>query len=485
MRKIVLLFILISNLSFCQSSYIFYDFNKNKYFLENEAGQLLTDGFKRIEYWKNDFYIAQNNNYKYGIINAKGEIVIACQYTWASGINFLKLGNDNALGVYDSLLNLIVPHNYYQIYFDHTNHIYATKKDSLDSYKLGVFNHKGEQIIPFEYDGNKNIDYSSNLNYFMKKDGKFGMIDTLNTIVVPFEYDYFFKVADATIRYENGVQVFKNKYYLVQKVIANKKLYGIIDDKGKTIIPIEYDEIFTSLFDDKFFMCRKLNNYGLVNFENKPILPFEYEAFYAIKDNYAVVRKNNKFQLVFIPTKAHTIFENMTLPEFFNGKTLVTINDAKNKLGFMDITGKVLIETKYDDMRERNDGSYTVYINKKAGIVSQQGVEVIAPDYDLLDKRFFLSEDLFCARKNNKWGIIDYNHNIIVPFEYDSIDPTKYAFIVKKDNLYAIMDRNYKLVTLFEYKSINSNLNDYRYSVLDLKNECYTINYEGVRTSVK
>jgi hypothetical protein len=486
MKKILLLFILISNLSFGQNSYIFYDYNTDKYFLENEVGQLFSDGFKRIQYWKNDFYIAQNDKYKYGIINNKGQTVIECQYSWASGIDYLTLGNENAIGVYDSHLNLIIPHKYHNIYHDNDKRIYAIEKDSLENYRLGVFNTLGEQIIPFEYQGTKDIDYSSNLNSFMRKNGKFGIIDTLNNILVPFEYDYMFKVTDDPTKLENGIQVDKNKYFVIQKVIQNNKLYGIIDNKGKIIIPIEYHEIYTILFNDKFFVCRKLNNYGLINVENKQILPFEYEAFYTIKDNYAVVRKSNKFQLVYIPTKAHTVFENMTLPEFFNGKTLVTINNAKNKLGFMDITGKVIVENKYDDIRERNDGSYIVYVNNRAGIVNQQGVEVIAPEYDLLDKRFFLSNDLLCARKNKKWGIINYNQNIIIPFDYDSIEPTKYVFIVKKDNLYAIMDKkNYKLLTSFKFKNVNSNLNDIRFSVLDTENESYNINYQGIRTTKK
>lgn len=94
--------------------------------------------------------------------------------------------------------------------------------------------------------------------------------------------------------------------------------------------------------------------------------------------------------------------------------------------------------SKTDIIRVENDKSYThlqtydtvcshakggyfqVAKNDLIGLVNTIGEEIISPQYDdiLLD----VDVSLIPAEKNGYWGIIDKQNNILVPFNYKSID---------------------------------------------------------------
>lgn len=98
--------------------------------------------------------------------------------------------------------------------------------------KHGVIDKKqGKEIIAPQYD---DIRATSALGIIALKDGKWGVIDTLNNVIVPFEYE------KTWIYDENGMMC-------VQK---NNK-HGFIDRKGKVVVPLIYSNIIPYFKDGK------------------------------------------------------------------------------------------------------------------------------------------------------------------------------------------------------------------------------------------
>lgn len=59
------------------------------------------------------------------------------------------------------------------------------------------------------------------------------------------------------------------------------------------------------------------------------------------------------------------------------------------------------------------------------------------------------------VKKDTKFGVINKQNNIIIPFDYDDVDVLlENLFKVKKDGYYALIDGNNQPLTNFEYEMI-------------------------------
>ena len=103
----------------------------------------------------------------------------------------------------------------------------------------------------------------------------------------------------------------------------------------------------------------------------------------------------------------------------------------------------------FDDVKLFQD-TYIVMRNDKYGILSRADGSFIVPmEYDTLIP---VSEKLIIAEKDGKFGVIDFNHSAILPFEYDSIRliETKRLFFFKEAKLLTKKGDIYKTYKLKE-----------------------------------
>ncbi len=140
----------------------------------------------------------------------------------------------------------------------------------------------------------------------VKKNNRYGYIDEKGKIVIPLIYD------DA-IEFEEG---------LGGVMLGNK--YGFVDRLGKVIIPIVYDK--TGFWFHEGFVSMQLNGkWGFVNKENKIIAPFIYDDSQGFREGLAPVQSNEKW-------------------------------------GFISNRGQIAIQLKYDDFSPFVDGIAAVSI---------------------------------------------------------------------------------------------------------------------------
>ncbi|MFA4985244.1 MAG: WG repeat-containing protein [Candidatus Brocadiia bacterium] len=101
--------------------------------------------------------------------------------------------------------------------------------------------------------------------------------------------------------------------------------------------------------------------------------------------------------------------------EFRDGMAAVKEN---GRWGFIDLTGKIVVETDFDRVESFKNGFAAVKINGKWGLVRKNGTYLAEPIYD--------EEPLFAGGKGvltlaGKDGVIDGTGKIVVPFTYDGI----------------------------------------------------------------
>lgn len=134
-------------------------------------------------------------------------------------------------------------------------------KVKLGSY-YGVIDSNDIIMIPFEYD---TLPININAIFYKVKKTKYGVIDSSNKIIIPFLYD--------NISYSNeGKGILANVF-----IFTSNDKEGIIDLKNKVLIQPNYDKI---VFTNDYLKVSQNNKYGVINQSEQLIIPFEYSGLY-------------------------------------------------------------------------------------------------------------------------------------------------------------------------------------------------------------
>ena len=107
------------------------------------------------------------------------------------------------------------------------------------------------------------------------------------------------------------------------------------------------------------------------------------------------------------------------------------------KWGFINKTGKKIIDCKYGWANKFTEGLAAVEKNGKWGFIDKSGKEIIACQYELyfyddIEQHNF-SDGLAVIEKNKKWGFIDKSGKEMIPCQYD------YVFRTFSDGLAVVM----------------------------------------------
>jgi len=233
----------------------------------------------------NDMVYGVTPNDKIYIMNLKGERLSNVEYDFPpifiNGYSLIFDVNREKLGCVDIQGNTVVPLEY-GFYRDLFNEFICLRKGFLiviKDGKYGVIDLKNQIIVPFEYE---KIDISK--NYYqkkdnvlrVKKDGKIGYITTKGEELVIPKYD------DGNF-YTNGLATVK---------IGDK--YTVLDIRGKELFaPVGgYDLMYA--VNSKFIIVMKEGKIGFVNIEGKEVSPCEFTLFKTNSIEYKFFKKKYK-----------------------------------------------------------------------------------------------------------------------------------------------------------------------------------------------
>ena len=135
------------------------------------------------------------------------------------------------------------------------------------------------------------------------------------------------------------------------------------------------------------------------------------------------------------------------------------------KVGVIDKTGKLLIEPKYLDVFIPNPSKdvFVCYENsEKFKFLNSKGEELYKDYEDVTalqtsDLNLDFEKTLLRFKKDEKYGLIDYNGNVIVSANYDEITSLKNRpgeILVKKKDKYGVLDSNGQIKIELQYDSI-------------------------------
>jgi hypothetical protein len=340
---------------------------------------------------------------------------------------FTQIKNNNFWGLIDSNGNFII-----DCIADEPiirDGLIPKKKDG----KIGLINKNQKLIIPYEYES---FNYLNPDFHYLEKDVTCYLVDSIGNIIQP-QYQ---------IRHFNDYS-FSEGYISVEFWIDNEKTKtdrGYIDIKGQSNLPFSY--VYNRPFNGGIASTaiREINGEYLWQFIDKSgnlihtcdeswIGPNSFDGELAItqiknKSGFALFDRN---------------FEIVVEPKFsgyyghFYGFYVVSI-DANQ--GILNANGEVVLPYQYSNIRIL-DSSYAIVekrefkkqyksLNKLwdfENIISKSGVYdlknkqfIIEPKYDFLE---YVNDKLLITKVNNKFGCINFREEVIFPFIFDSFQP--------------------------------------------------------------
>ena len=345
-------------------------------------------------------------------------------------------------GVINKSGNWIIKPKYKNLKSYKDNLFFAQDKD-----KYGIIDDSENIIIDFSYDYLDRTSYHESQNLLVcKSNGKYGIINVENNIVIPFKYDYI-----------------DTKNTTLFKAVKNAK-FGCTDINNKTVIHFEYDEI--TLYPDYIiagkYQCvikdEQLENkilYGITDYKNNVLVPFKYIELSPFDKNlssldkptFSAKRQDEKFIIIDIQNKqiTHQEFDDIISDseKFFGAK-------LKGKTCAIDRFGKIKIEcAKFDFILifycidsgliglVENENSEEAFIDEFGNIIIPYSAGYKTTGY------FYTRGNTILVNKNDKFGVIDINNNVLIPFLYDWIHYEQNDFnCAKINNKWGYIDNN-------------------------------------------
>jgi hypothetical protein len=368
--------------------------------------------------------------------------------------------NQNTNNIFKALFlaldnKLIMLNNYDEL---HHNYSWSPIEDASKRFiyvvkngKRGLLNEDYQEIVPPQFEI---FEFSRNTQglFRVSQAGKFGFWDKYFKEIIPLEYDYA-----ESFRSDSTALVLKNGAFYRIDTKNKKHSIGILTPewkKGNLSFVTDKNFIGVKTGDFHGIVDTATNSMILPIVYNKSITPVQINTF--LDENKALF-KEKKLELVDKPDM---------IDELLFHQNKIIVRNFNNQYGVIDSTFKILIDFEYDNLESIPCAlNYLLYTkNGKKGAMDYNGKDLFKEAYEEVryDIHYEQERDIIKVMKSSKWGVINFENEILLPFEYDSIKflghwnrPKVKLWVVEKKNIFGVVDENNKIFTPFKYKGIS------------------------------
>ena len=343
----------------------------------------------------------EDGEYKYGVVDEEGVVYIPVNYDEISlfqeGNNYrdnvYKCQRNGKLGLVNAQDITLLQCEYSSI--KHSGEYVYLIKNGKNGYAELKGTDEVKSLIPCIYD--KLESYSKNAPMRATYNGKEGMIDGNNKIIIPFEY--------------SNIGKFYNVGAYNMAWVEQDGKYGIYNIDGTVIQPWDIE---------KAYVMNENSGTTYLTFDDFPDPSTPY--IHIVVNGLTGVLSGKTYKTV-IPCKYGYISPVINERAFYK---------ANNKWGIMDIQNNSIQEAIYDKIKINNnmlseaftpDGTFHdnmyVFIGDKQGMIDKNGKAFIPVKYDSLG---VFSENMIVAKCGNLYGYINSNGEECIPLTYSHAD---------------------------------------------------------------
>ncbi|MFH0819589.1 MAG: WG repeat-containing protein [bacterium] len=191
---------------------------------------------------------------------------------------------------------------------------------------------------------------------------------------------------------------------------------GFIDKTGKFVIG---SQLFISIplsFSEGLAAVETKNGWGFIDRTGKFVIEPGFKGAENFRDSIARVYTQKRFALIDKTGQVISPLEVNDVDYFFEGLAAINIGgivrynlhsdsediDIGGKWGYIDRTGKIIIEPIFSSVKQFSDGLAAVKYKDKWGFINKEGKFVVEPQYDCVDS---FSEGMAAVGYNNKSNV--------------------------------------------------------------------------------
>lgn len=296
--------------------------------------------------------------------------------------------------------------------------------------KYGFIDIKGNSIIAIDLDWAWEFENDIAL---VKKNNLWGYINKKGIFIIPNQYYKLEKFTDGLA--------------IAQKTIEGK--YGVIDKDNKVIVPFTYDEIYP--FKNGIAKVGIEQKYGYINTKGQIVVPLIQNAAINYTENLAKIRKNGEYG--YIDTTGKMVIQ----PQFTDAEEFESVGLARvkkeGKWGIIDTKGNFIIQPKYEFIYPLKGKIGRIIHRKKYGFIDiTNRKEIIAPEYESAED---FSADLALVKKDKNIYFINTQNQIAFHLTFDHAEPFyEGVAVVRKGSQYGFVEEHGKLITELKYKLV-------------------------------
>lgn len=225
--------------------------------------------------------------------------------------------------------------------------------------------------------------------------------------------------------------------FIIKGIISKDK------DKGKIV-------------SEDYFVSFQNNKWGVINSRGENLIDPSYAEMIVIPNSkkdvfictYEVNYETEEYKTKVLNSKNEEIFTNYqkveAIPNSDEGNNLwyednVLKVEKEGKYGLIDLNGKELLNTEYEEISVIKGIKSAIKIKKegKYGVVNNEGKVILKPQYKEITNLGKDNKSGFIIKaENGKYGIVDYSGNPILNSNYDEISNIygNDMYVVKKEN---------------------------------------------------
>lgn len=392
----------------------------------------------------------------YGVFTKQGKTLLPLEYRaigdFIDGYAIVK--NSKYYGVINSNYELIIPCVYDEIEFDKRTGLFQTKINVIRRYSRLYFRKGKNPFEPLDSEWNDIV-------MFRTKAGRNIVFHDGENLLFDSKYMHIGK--------------FVNDVAIVNIVKDNRLYYGMINKRGKVILPTIY--LFIKRLNNGMLKCNLNGRVGILNINGDYIIPNqflfvgEYEnGLSLIVESVDGTYSNESLrEYGYIDLEGNIVLSSCSyISKQSEGLSVVC---RKGEWGFFNIIerkttkveGASYVGLPHDDLAKANyGGTYNQknVIGGKWGFVNKDGNIVINPTFDYV---YNFSEGIAAVKVGDKYGFIDTIGVLVVSCEYDKVEShfeNGEGKLVKGDKVY-VFNRSGEMVS--EHYKENNEDNEYDY----------------------
>lgn len=378
--------------------------NSEEIMTEKEAGKKVDKKEKKNPEQDKYMALVQNEDGKWGAINSEGKMVIPCELEDSDFLEkeeALKSGlccaeKNGKYGYIDREGKEVIPFIYENADQFSENGLAPVEKDG----KWGYINKEGKEEIPFIYDNAQC--FSWNGLAVVESEGKEGCINENGDVKISFRYSM--------------VQSFSQKATVtavLEKDDTGEWKNGIVNEQGEEILPCIFDFVYTYP-QSEIILVQSDEKYGCFEQSGRQILPCAYDSLWigaGEQSRVIIAEKDEKYGC--FSTDGKEIVP--CVYDFVNASDNYILVCQGEEIYWLDENGKQVSEVPGDEViiPAEKDGKW--------GYVNGEGQVIVPFEYDSMMGELGQT-DVAAVEKEGKWGYINKEGEEVIPAVYEALD---------------------------------------------------------------